>query len=94
MPGLISAHAHVGNSAGAETGGRFFTRENVLAQLRRYGAFGVTTVAALGLGPAEPFFAVRDEVRGGGAAGAGGADLLGAGPGIGAAGACRPPGRR
>jgi imidazolonepropionase-like amidohydrolase len=92
MPGLISAHAHVGNSAGAETGGRFFTRENVLAQLRRYGAFGVTTVAALGLGPAEPFFAVRDEVRAGGAAGAGGADLLGAGPGIGAARGLPPAG--
>ncbi|MBD0276039.1 MAG: amidohydrolase family protein, partial [Acetobacteraceae bacterium] len=90
IPGLISAHAHVGNSAGAETGGRFFTRENVLAQLRRYLAFGVTTLAALGLGPAEPFFAIRDEVRGGCATGV--ADLLGAGPGIGAVRGLPPAG--
>ena len=33
IPGLVSAHSHVGNSEGADTGGRFGTRENVLAQL-------------------------------------------------------------
>jgi imidazolonepropionase-like amidohydrolase len=95
IPGLVSAHSHVGNSAGAETGGRFYTRENVLAQLRRYLSFGVTTIAALGLGPAEAFFALRDEVRGGRAAGGGAggvADLLGAGPGIGAARGLPPAG--
>ena len=80
IPGLVSAHSHVGNSEGADTGGRFGTRENVLAQLGRYRRFGVTTVTALGLG-AEGFFAAREAVRAGQAEGA---DLLGAGPGIGA----------
>ena len=80
IPGLVSAHSHVGNSAGAETGGRFSTRENVLAQLRRYQVFGVTTVTALGLGT-DMVLDVRDEVRGGRA---GGADLLSAGTGLGA----------
>jgi len=79
VPGLISAHSHVGNSAGAETGGRFYTRENVLAQLRQFAAYGVTTVTALGLGPAA-FFDIREEVRRGGTDGA---DLLGAGMGVG-----------
>ncbi|TPG57837.1 amidohydrolase family protein [Roseomonas nepalensis] len=79
VPGLISAHSHVGNSGGAETGGRFYTRENVLDQLRQFAAYGVTTVTALGLGPAA-FFDIREEVRRGGT---GGADLLGAGMGVG-----------
>jgi imidazolonepropionase-like amidohydrolase len=79
VPGLITAHSHVGNSAGAETGGRFYTRENVLAQLRQYAAYGVTTVTALGLGPGL-FFDIREEVRRGGTDGA---DLLGAGMGVG-----------
>ena len=62
VPGLISAHSHVGNSGGADTGGRFYTRENVLEQLRQYAAYGVTTITALGLGPAA-FFEIREEVR-------------------------------
>lgn len=79
VPGLISAHSHVGNSAGAETGGRFYTRENVLEQLRQFAAYGVTTVTALGLGPGL-FFDIREEVRRGATDGA---DLLGAGMGVG-----------
>src|SRR5215218_373033 len=79
VPGLITAHSHVGNSGGADTGGRFFTRDNVLAQLRQYAAYGVTTVTALGLGPSL-FFEIREEVRRGGTDGA---DLLGAGMGVG-----------
>ena len=88
VPGLISAHSHVGNSGGAETGGRFYTRDNVLAQLRQFAAYGVTTVTALGLGPGL-FFDIREEVRGGGTAGA---DLLGAGLGIGAPAGAPPSG--
>jgi imidazolonepropionase-like amidohydrolase len=88
VPGLISAHSHVGNSGGAETGGRFFTRENVLAELRQFAAYGVTTVTALGLGP-PLFFDIREEVRRGGSEGA---DLLGAGMGVGVPDGAPPSG--
>ena len=80
VPGLVNAHAHVGNTSGAEHGDRFYTRDHVVRDLRQFQAYGVTTVVALGMnGPA--FFDIRDEVARDPALGA---QLLGAGAGIGA----------
>ncbi|MFC4728895.1 amidohydrolase family protein [Coralloluteibacterium thermophilus] len=80
VPGLVANHAHVGNVSGTEHGSRFYTRENILAQLAQYQAFGVTTVVALGLNP-PPFAEIRDAVN---ADPRLGASLFGAGRGVGA----------
>ncbi len=63
MPGLVSAHAHVGNTRGTEHGDRFFTRDYVVRDLRQFQAYGVTTVNALGLN-GDGFAGIRDEVAG------------------------------
>jgi imidazolonepropionase-like amidohydrolase len=88
IPALTADHAHVGNTAGAELGRRFYTRENVAAQLARYQAFGITTVAALGMSP-PLFHALRQESQEGRLPGA---RFLGAGTGIGMAGGAPPEG--
>lgn len=48
VPGLINAHGHVGETRGLESGPEHYTRDNVLAQLRQYARYGVTTVMSLG----------------------------------------------
>lgn len=48
MPAMISAHVHVGVISGNAQSGTFFTRENVLAQLKKYLDYGVSTVQTLG----------------------------------------------
>ena len=48
MPAMISAHVHVGVIRGTAQSGTFFTRENVLAQLKKYLDYGVSTVQTLG----------------------------------------------
>jgi imidazolonepropionase-like amidohydrolase len=48
MPAMISAHVHVGVISGNNQSGTFFTRENVLAQLKKYLDYGVSTVQTLG----------------------------------------------
>ena len=59
-PGLINAHGHVGETRGLKSAAELYTRENVLAQLRLYARYGVTTVFSLGADqPAG--VAVRDE---------------------------------
>jgi imidazolonepropionase-like amidohydrolase len=79
IPGLVSNHAHVANTEGTEHGDRFYTRDNVIRDLRRFQALGVTTVTALGLnGP--PFHALRADTADDPSLGA---SLLGAGGGIG-----------
>ncbi|ADO73057.1 amidohydrolase family protein [Stigmatella aurantiaca] len=79
LPGLIVAHAHVGHTSGTEMGRSFYTRELVAQQLTRYQAYGVVAVNALGMNP-PLFYTLRRELNGHTA----GADLYGAGPGIGA----------
>ncbi|QRN99723.1 amidohydrolase family protein [Archangium violaceum] len=79
IPGLISAHSHVGNVSGVETGRSFYTRENISRQLARYAEYGVTTINSLGLNPPLFYTLRREMIRN-----TGGADLHGAGPGIGA----------
>ncbi len=48
MPAMISAHVHVGVIRGTAQSGTFFTRENVLAQLKKYLDYGISTVQTLG----------------------------------------------
>src|SRR5258708_7184537 len=46
IPGLISAHGHVGNTVGMEQG--HYSAANVTRDLRTYAAYGITTVFSLG----------------------------------------------
>ncbi|AHY58541.1 amidohydrolase family protein [Stenotrophomonas rhizophila] len=80
LPALVSNHAHVGNTQGLEHGDRFYTRDNVVRDLRQFQRYGITTVTALGMNGAD-FFALRTEVN---ADPRLGAQLYGAGGGIGA----------
>lgn len=80
LPALVSNHAHVGNTQGLEHGDRFYTRDNVVRDLRQFQRYGITTVTALGMNGAD-FFALRTEAN---ADPRLGAQLYGAGGGIGA----------
>ncbi len=60
MPGLVSAHGHVGATKGLRSGPEFYSRENVLDQLALYARYGVTSVTSLG-DDREAGFRVRDE---------------------------------
>ena len=60
MPGLVSAHGHVGATKGLQSGPELYSRENVLDQLRLYARYGVTSVTSLG-DDREAGFRVRDE---------------------------------
>jgi imidazolonepropionase-like amidohydrolase len=57
IPGIINAHGHVGDTRGLEGG--HYSRENVLAQLRLYAHYGVTTVMSLG-DDGEPSIQIRN----------------------------------
>ncbi|HET9270415.1 MAG TPA: amidohydrolase family protein [Vicinamibacterales bacterium] len=59
MPGIVNAHGHVGDTSGLQSGPQFYTEANLLAQLRKYASYGVTTVVSLG-GDAEAGFKLRD----------------------------------
>jgi len=48
VPGLINAHGHVGETVGLRSGPDLYSRDNVIAQLRLYARYGVTTVLSLG----------------------------------------------
>ncbi len=48
IPGLINAHGHVGMTKGLKAGPDNYGEENILAQLRQYARYGVTTVMSLG----------------------------------------------
>ena len=80
IPGLIAAHSHVGMVNGLEHGGVNYTRETVTRDLAQFQRFGVVAVNALGMN--RPLFhSLRSEWQGGNP---GGADLYGAGAGVGA----------
>jgi imidazolonepropionase-like amidohydrolase len=57
IPGLINTHGHVGDTRGLEAG--HYSRENVLAQLRLYARYGITTVMSLG-DDGEPSIQIRN----------------------------------
>jgi imidazolonepropionase-like amidohydrolase len=86
LPGLVSNHIHVGNTDGLEHGDRFYTRDHVVRDLQQFQRYGITTVTALGMNGAA-FPAIRAEVRDQPALGA---QLYGAGGGIGAAAGAPP----
>jgi imidazolonepropionase-like amidohydrolase len=60
MPGLVSAHGHVGATLGLKSGPELYSRQNVLDQLALYARYGVTSVTSLG-DDREAGFQVRDE---------------------------------
>jgi imidazolonepropionase-like amidohydrolase len=60
IPGLVNAHGHVGETRGLKAGPELYDRENVLAQLRLYARYGITTVQSLG-GDRDEGFALRAE---------------------------------
>jgi imidazolonepropionase-like amidohydrolase len=59
MPGLVNAHGHLADTQGLQTGAQFYTEANLVAQLKRYASYGVTTVVSLG-GDGPAGFALRD----------------------------------
>lgn len=80
LPGLVSDHIHVANTEGTEHGDRFYTQDNVVRDLRQFQRYGITTVTALGMN-GHAFFDIRKKVN---ADPTLGAQLYGAGGGIGA----------
>lgn len=48
MPALISAHVHVGSLKGTSNKAEHYTRDNILSQLKKYAAYGVTNILVMG----------------------------------------------
>jgi imidazolonepropionase-like amidohydrolase len=83
MPGLISAHSHLGLIVDdAESSATGYTRENVTAQLMQFERYGVTTIMSLGVNR-DLVYELREEQRKGRL---GGATIFTAGRGIGVPG--------
>ncbi|MFZ0592852.1 MAG: amidohydrolase family protein [Bryobacteraceae bacterium] len=82
MPGLISAHSHLGLVDGTATKPENYNETNIERQLKQYEEYGVTTVMSLGLNK-DLLYQLRDEQRAGKL---GGAAILTAGRGIGVPG--------
>lgn len=62
IPGLINMHGHVGMTKGLKQGKENYTRGNILAHLKQYARYGVTTVMSLGT-DFEPMFELRGPAR-------------------------------
>ena len=87
IPGLISAHSHLGLVKGTSTAApENYTLENVTRQLDQYEGFGVTAVMSLGVNR-DVLYTWRDEQRQGKL---GGADIFTADRGIGVPGGAPP----
>jgi imidazolonepropionase-like amidohydrolase len=86
IPGLISAHSHVGLVAGTANRADAYTREAVQDALVRYEQFGVTAIVSLGLNR-DLVYEVRDQQRKGSVPGA---SIFTAGRGIGVANGTPP----
>jgi imidazolonepropionase-like amidohydrolase len=83
MPGLISAHSHLGLIVDdAESSATGYTRENVTAQLKQFERYGVTTILSLGVNR-DLVYELREEQR---KRRLGGATIFTAGRGIGVPG--------
>jgi len=83
MPGLISAHSHLGLIVDdAESSATGYTRENVTAQLKQFERYGVTTIMSLGLNR-DLVYELREQQRKGRL---GGTTIFTAGRGIGVPG--------
>ncbi len=87
MPGLISAHSHLGLVQGASAANPAnYTRENVARQLAQYERYGVTAVMSLGVNR-DILYTWRDEQRAGQLPGA---DIFTADRGLGVPGGAPP----
>jgi imidazolonepropionase-like amidohydrolase len=87
IPGLISAHSHLGLVNGASTAApKNYTLENVSRQLVQYESYGVTAVMSLGCN-SDALYGWRDEQRKGRL---GGADIFTADRGLGVTGGAPP----
>ena len=83
IPGLISAHSHLGLLIDdAESSATAYTQENVAAELKQFERYGVTTIMSLGLNR-DLVYELREEQRAGKL---GGATIFTAGRGIGVPG--------
>jgi imidazolonepropionase-like amidohydrolase len=80
IPGLISAHSHLGLIEGGKNSATAYTRDNVMGALRQYERYGITSVMSLGVNR-DLIFDIREEQRDGKLDGA---TLFTAGRGIGA----------
>ena len=60
LPGLINAHGHVAATQGLQSNPSFYTRDNLVRQLKTYGQYGFTSVFSLG-DDQEAGFALRGE---------------------------------
>ncbi|NIJ53728.1 amidohydrolase family protein [Dyadobacter arcticus] len=60
MPSLICAHAHVGTLKGNAASAEYYTRENILRQLKKYQDYGVGSVLAMGTDRPLIFNGFRD----------------------------------
>jgi imidazolonepropionase-like amidohydrolase len=62
IPGLISLHAHLGNTVDPASDQKYVTRENVERSLATYAAYGVTSVLSMGVDD-DLVFDIRDAQR-------------------------------
>src|SRR5437764_13406296 len=62
IPGLISAHSHVGLVVDGQNKADGYTRENIRPQLEQFEKYGVTSIIALGLNR-DLVYQVRDEQK-------------------------------
>jgi imidazolonepropionase-like amidohydrolase len=87
MPGLMSAHSHLGLLVDdAENSATAYTRENVTEELKQFERYGVTAIMSLGVNR-DLVYELREEQRVGRL---GGATILTAGRGIGVPGGAPP----
>ncbi len=64
MPGLINAHGHLALVCGTQNAATCYTKDNVIAELRQYERYGVTSMLSLGLNR-DLIYEVREEQRAG-----------------------------
>jgi imidazolonepropionase-like amidohydrolase len=64
MPGIIDSHVHVGIMKGQTQDIKYYTRDNVIADLKQYAAYGVTSVQILGTDK-DLIFNIRNQERAG-----------------------------
>jgi imidazolonepropionase-like amidohydrolase len=62
MPGLINAHGHLALVVDGQNSATGYTAENVIAELRQYEAYGVTTMLSLGANR-DLLYAIRQQQR-------------------------------
>lgn len=64
IPGLINAHGHLALVCGTQNSATCYTKEHVIAELRQYERYGVTSMLSLGVNR-DLIYEVRDEQRAG-----------------------------